>query len=98
MRTLIGSSGKCALRLLKHAQKVYHPPPVGKEVNGTQSCPRFQNSPIFSQNKYFEEKCRDTENVPDKISYLIETSKPSLRLIVILKRQKYVHFAEILLL
>ncbi len=66
------------------------------EVNGTQSCPKFQISPIFSRNKHFEEKCQDTENVPDKISYLIESSKPSLRLIVSLKRrQKYVHFAEI---
>ncbi len=88
-----------ALGSLKHVQKVHQrppPPPSRKEVNKTRSCPKFQISPIFSRDMHFEEKCQDTENVPDKISYLIRSSKPSLRLIISLKqRQKYVHFTEI---
>ncbi len=95
IRTLC-SPGKCALGSLKHAQKVHQPLPSGKEVNGIQLCSKFQILPNFSRNKHFEEKCQDTENVPDKIFYLIESSKPSLRLTVSLKRrQKHVHFAKI---
>ncbi len=86
--------GKVCSRVTKTSSPP--PPPSGKEVNGTQSCPKFQILSIFSRNIHFEEKCHDTKNVPDNISYLTESSTSSLRLILSLKRrQKYVYFAEI---
>ncbi len=89
-------SGKVHSRVTKARTKSSPPPPSGKEVNGTQSCPKFQILSISSRNKHFEKKCQHTENVPDKIFYLIESSKPSLHFIVCLKRcQEYVYFAEI---